>query len=249
MRTRSLMVMLSVLALPALGACEGSGTPVEAAGPARVAVVDGNAQEVLSGNPLPEPLRVRVTDEDGQPLAGVSVRWWATGGTFSADETVTDASGVAAVTWIMRKDANTAPLGKQRATATVEGVAPAEFSGYSAWGITVESVAFSTSEVDVASGPATVTVSVRATSDIGNLLEGGFRFIRPSGEAAPSGRFTLASGTGKDGIWQGTMPVPQGAEPGTWKLEFTLRSDHTGMSWFWENMSFKGMPYGFTVKG
>ena len=42
---------------------------------------------------------------------------------------------------------------------------------------------------------------------------------------------------------------PQGAEPGMWKLEFGLRSDYTATNWFWENMSFKGMPYGFTVKG
>jgi hypothetical protein len=247
MRIRLLPAMLAVLALQGLGACE-NGSPVDTSLPTTVAVVDGNGQKVLAGDPLPAPLRVRVTDGDGQPMAGAPVQWWATAGTFSAAETVTDASGIASVTWIMRTTPNSAPLGAQRATGTVAGAGSAEFSGYSGRGITVGSVSITAPEVNVASGPATVTVSVRATDDISDVFEGAFRFTSPSGASTAFPRLTLASGTGIDGVWQGTVEIPQGAEPGLWKLQVTLRSHRYTVTWFSETLQGQGLAHGVTVR-
>ncbi len=66
--------------------------------PARIELVSGNGQSAAVGAALANPLVVRVTDANDNPVSGVSVAWVAeTGGSVSADNTPTDAQGLAQV--------------------------------------------------------------------------------------------------------------------------------------------------------
>lgn len=62
-------------------------------------IASGDGQSVPAGGQLPLPLRVAVTDQFGNPLAGVSVAWSAlSGGSVAAPVSVTDANGYATMT-------------------------------------------------------------------------------------------------------------------------------------------------------
>ena len=67
---------------------------------------------------LPVPYEVRITDQDGAPVAGVGVAWTAKeGGAVSPPSSVTDANGVARATHVLGTRA-----GPQRVVASVEGL-------------------------------------------------------------------------------------------------------------------------------
>jgi adhesin/invasin len=73
-----------------------TATGVSAAGSA-VTIVSGNNQNIALGASS-APLVVMVTDQFGNPVAGAPVAWSTSGGTLSATQNVTDASGHAAAT-------------------------------------------------------------------------------------------------------------------------------------------------------
>jgi hypothetical protein len=67
--------------------------------PTTIELVSGNDQSASVGGALPNPLVVRVTDANDIPVANVGVVWTAeVGGSVSAENTATDASGLAQVT-------------------------------------------------------------------------------------------------------------------------------------------------------
>jgi Big-like domain-containing protein len=67
--------------------------------PTKIELVSGDHQSASVGGQLPAPLRVKVTDANGNPVENVAVTWTAiTGGTVGASSTGTDASGIAEVT-------------------------------------------------------------------------------------------------------------------------------------------------------
>jgi galactose oxidase len=78
----------------------------------------GNSQSAPAGQALANPIGVRVTDDNGDPVADVTVGWSAAdGGSVSASSVSTDADGHASVTWTLGPTA-----GSQTATATVDGL-------------------------------------------------------------------------------------------------------------------------------
>ena len=62
-----------------------------------LAIVSGNNQSAQVGNALANPLVVQVNDQNGDPLASVTVGFSTTGGTLSAPSSTTDANGRASV--------------------------------------------------------------------------------------------------------------------------------------------------------
>lgn len=105
--------------------CGGDGGSVNPPAPGSVEIVDGNGQVGLVGQPLPDPLVVRVLDESGAPLAGVGVQWAAQGGgSVSAAEVATGDDGLASVQRVLGPDP-----GEQATIATVSGAqgSPATF--------------------------------------------------------------------------------------------------------------------------
>ena len=65
--------------------------------PTTIEMVSGNGQSAAVGTAVANPLVVRVTDANDNPVANVAVAWTAVnGGSVSADNSATDANGLAA---------------------------------------------------------------------------------------------------------------------------------------------------------
>ena len=88
--------------------------------PSTVGLASGDNQSAPVGSALPQPLRVLVTDANGNPVQNVSVAWAAAsgGGTVSSSTTGTNAQGVAEVT----RTLGPTP-GANTTTASVTGLA------------------------------------------------------------------------------------------------------------------------------
>ncbi len=74
---------------------------VSAAGASRMAAAEGNGQTGPVGNLLPGQLLVLITDEFGNPVAGVPVDWEAQDGTVDPTSSVTGADGRAGTSWTL----------------------------------------------------------------------------------------------------------------------------------------------------
>ena len=93
----------------------GGGEPTTAT---RIEMEDGNDQIALVGQPLPDPLVVLVTDQNGDPVEGVAVSWAAQGGgTVSTSSVETGSDGRASVSRVLGPEP-----GEQTTTATVSGL-------------------------------------------------------------------------------------------------------------------------------
>ena len=168
--------MQSVTRLPAwaaalvlLAACGGGGTdnsPV----PKTLQLVSGDGQSGTVGLALPQPLVVRVLNSAGAAAQGVTVSLAviAGGGTLSSASVVTDAQGLAAVTWTLGPAAGT---GNNRAAASVTGLtgSPVTFtaSGTAAATVVVTRLAPDTL---VQGSTATITGTGFAATPAGNLV-------------------------------------------------------------------------------
>jgi hypothetical protein len=106
-----------LLLAAAAAACDGSSTGSRPA--AAVAVQSGNGQQSTVGSMLPNPLVVRVSDANGQPVRGAAVQWTVVsgGGVVEPAASTTDAAGLAQAQWRL------GGVGAQSVTATVAGVA------------------------------------------------------------------------------------------------------------------------------
>ena len=99
---------------------------------ARVERIRGNGQSAIAGSTLPESLVVRTLDEEGRPVAGITVAWSAAGGgSVSAPSTVSGPDGMSGIRRTLGPAA-----GPQGTVATVEGAegSPVEFTATAAVG-------------------------------------------------------------------------------------------------------------------
>ena len=95
-------------------------------GAAQLAMAGGNSQQAIAGQVLPNPISVLVTDDNGDPVANVSVDWTASdGGSLSASSTQTGDNGRTSVSWTLGPTA-----GGQTASAAVDGLdgSPVQFT-------------------------------------------------------------------------------------------------------------------------
>ncbi len=91
-----------VLALALLwGACSDPAGPSSA--PSSMVIVGGADQQATVGSRLPEPLAVRVLDEETEPVANATVHFVirSGGGSLSSAGALTDATGTARTTWTL----------------------------------------------------------------------------------------------------------------------------------------------------
>jgi hypothetical protein len=87
--------------------------------PSTIALLSGDGQSGAGGTALAAPLRVKITDNNGNPVENVSVTWTANGGgSVSATTTGSDAQGIAQVTRTLG-----ATPGTYTTTAAVNGLA------------------------------------------------------------------------------------------------------------------------------
>jgi hypothetical protein len=110
------------LSLMFTAACDDDD-PVVPPVPTELNISNGNNQSIAT-NTASEPLMVTLLDQNDDPLAGRTVTWTiVTGdGTLSAGTSVTDAQGVATVTFTSNLTTGTVTV-----SATVMGVTPATF--------------------------------------------------------------------------------------------------------------------------
>jgi galactose oxidase-like protein/Big-like domain-containing protein len=125
--TRStLFSRLGILVLAGATITCSSNEPNPPPEAAVLAMAGGNSQSAPAGQALANPIGVRVTDDNGDPVADVTVGWSAAdGGSVSASSVSTDDDGRASVTWTLGPTA-----GSQTATATVDGLdgSPVQFT-------------------------------------------------------------------------------------------------------------------------
>lgn len=80
---------------------------------ARLELVSGDGQYGPAGQPLPEPLRVRVVDAGGNPIGGIPVAFAVErgGGAMDPASALSDGTGVASSNWTVGAGANLATAG------------------------------------------------------------------------------------------------------------------------------------------
>jgi hypothetical protein len=83
--------------------CTDSGTGPEDSVATTLTAVGGQDQNGPVGAQLPDSLVVKVTDQHGQPMSGVTVSWssFRGGGSFSDTRNTTDDDGLASTAWIV----------------------------------------------------------------------------------------------------------------------------------------------------
>jgi hypothetical protein len=93
--------------------------------PDNIEIEAGNEQRGTVGQELDDPLQVRVTDDENNPVSGVTVSWTPASGDGSADPRTsqTNADGIATTNWTL----GSSP-GNQRLEASVAGVGSVTFS-------------------------------------------------------------------------------------------------------------------------
>lgn len=92
----------------------------------------------------------------------------------------------------------------------------------------VSNVTFNTDAVDVTNGPASVTVTARATDTATSSAGSGVKRVIVgvgSRHGFAFARLHLLNGNRTDGHWQGTLTIPHDARPGTWQLREVDVSD------------------------
>jgi adhesin/invasin len=134
-------------------------------------VTGGQGQTGAAGEPLADPLEVRVADAFGNPVAGGLVTWSPGEGSGSADPAAseTDASGLARTSWTLGPDA-----GGQTLVAASDGVEDGV-----TFTATAEAPVVSASESSVTAEPGTVvadgqeaaTITLTLRDAEGNLIE------------------------------------------------------------------------------
>ena len=190
-------VSISFLAT-ACGGDGGSGPP-QAGPPAALSIVSGTPQEGQAGQPLSQPLSVKVVDRENVPVSGAFVNFSIPlgGGSLSANVDTTGTDGVAAVTWTLGPS-----VGAARVEARVSGVA-----GAAVFNATVK--AGPATALQQVSGPIVNSaagfelpdsVSMKLVDNFGNAIAGTtvtFAVTAGGGSISPTTATTNAEGVAK----------------------------------------------------
>jgi adhesin/invasin len=133
--------------------------------PPTVTIVAGNGQTVTAGNTVPVNPKVKVTDGSGNGIAGVPVDFVVLtgGGSVSAAQVLSDASGFASVTWTLGANS-----GSNTLSASTSGGTAAVFTATGAPPVIVKNAG---DGVTAAAG-ASVAVQVKVTDSNGVALSG-----------------------------------------------------------------------------
>ncbi|HEX9160223.1 MAG TPA: PKD domain-containing protein [Thermoanaerobaculia bacterium] len=83
--------------------------------------------------------------------------------------------------------------------------------------------------IDVTGGAATVRATMSVTDDVTGVAYGSFCYSSPSGSSTICASVsTLASGSSLNGVFSGTLYVPQTVENGTWTISYVSAQDPVG---------------------
>ena len=109
-------------------------------------------------------------------------------------------------------------------------------------------ISVSPPSVNVATGPAPVTVTTQLTDDLSGVQQWLVQFNSPSSTQFVQvfGTTGLIAGTTSNGTFQGTSQVPQFAEAGVWRATGLSITDNAGNN-TGVNLNTAGFPLSFTV--
>ena len=164
MRSSVWLLISSCVVVLSTIACGDSSGP-STISPANVALISGDAQPTPEvGTKLPLPLTIKVSDAQGNSVAGVAVLWTTVSGTLSSSSSTTDASGVATVEWTLGPT-----VGSQTATAAVTGLRPVTFSVIAVAGPLAQ-IILSRDTVELLGIGDSFRLNARAADRFGNVL-------------------------------------------------------------------------------
>jgi hypothetical protein len=188
----------TLLTLLAAATLRCSGDNVQPPTPSAIAMADGNGQSGAVGTTLTKPLVVKVTDEHGNPVQGVSVDWAAAGdGSVTPQTSTTGTDGLASVQRVLGGQA-----GEQTTTATANGLE----------GSPVTFVSVATDGVNPFLTLATEP-SGTAQSGTAFVVQPVIQLKAPDGQnKAQSGVAVTASLAGGSGSLDGTVTQPTDAQ-------------------------------------
>ena len=107
---------------------------------------------------------------------------------------------------------------------------------------------FSPNAVNVSNGDQTITVTARFTDDLIGFSSGRFYFLSPSDQLADAALGDRISGTAQDGIYRGSMVIPQFSENGVWHFwHGSITDGLNSRTVFAEDLVALGAPTTFTV--
>jgi hypothetical protein len=163
--------------------------------PANVVKVAGDNQTGTVATALTDSLAVRVTDQYGNPVSGVTVTWTVTsgGGSVSPTTSVTGSDGLARTRWTLGTIA-----GANTVQATVAGLAPASFlaTGRAGPPATITKLRGDAQSGNTGSALADSLV-VRVTDSFGNPVSGAivtWTVTAGGGSVSPASSATNATG-------------------------------------------------------
>ncbi|HEX2207158.1 MAG TPA: Ig-like domain-containing protein [Longimicrobium sp.] len=206
LRTSILPRAAFAAALLLIAGCESSTGPDPDPGPVEfeVEVVDGDAQVQTVGQALPQPVTVRVTDEDGDPVAGQRVLFavLSGGGSVTPGEVMTNSDGRAQTSWML----GTAAAAEQRAEARVlsDNGAVLASAAFSATATAGAPATITRIGADTVAGPAGATLAdslgVTVKDAWGNPVPGTavlWSVVRGGGSVSPATTTTNAAGVAR----------------------------------------------------
>jgi hypothetical protein len=192
--------------------------------PASAEAFQGSGQSALPGAQLPDPIVVKVKDGLGDPVPDVRVAFklgpGAEGGDITPDTATTDAAGQASAQWVLGQT-----LGEHQVDAEVVG-AGLDVVSFTATAAEEppgpsgdrSSLTATPSRIDVITGVASITVTVR--DQRGEPLAGATVILFASGA---SNFLTQPSApTGEDGVAEGAL---QALTPGTRVISAMVNGD------------------------
>lgn len=170
--------------------------------PASLTKISGDGQQGTAGQPLAQPIVVRLTDQFSNVISGVTVGWqvFSGGGSVTASSSATDATGNTSVGWTLGSTA-----GVNQVTASVPGLASVTFLAHGAAGspsgLTIISGNAQTAAVGMTLPQALV---VRLSDALGNTI------------ANASVSFSVTSGGGS--VTPSAVTDANGEARATWSL-------------------------------
>ena len=109
------------------------------------------------------------------------------------------------------------------------------------------SLSISPNTVNVTSGPQSVTITMEVTDDLSGAQQVYGFFRSPSNGQSQYFYAHLVSGTSLDGIWQGTITLPQYSEAGNWTISYLYLIDKDTNTQYLQSSDLQALGFPTTI--